>query len=461
MKIKKAILIIGDIIILYAALAAALTVRYRGFDLLTFKNHLVPFTIIFFFWVVIFYIHNLYDLAIAKNNRIFYSALFRALLINIAFTVVFFYFAPQISSITIAPKTNLVLTVIFFVILSWLWRNLFNLFAKSSTLNINTAIVGHNRQVLELAKDVIKNPQIGYKIKLIVQHEENGVIPKLNELEFKDIKIEIGLNNLKEALLREKITTAIVAPEIYRSPELIQTLFECIRHKIDFINLSSFYEKIVQKIPVSAINQIWFLENISQRQRGFYEFFKRVFDFLAGIILLIASLPLWPVIAVIIKIESSGPVFYKQTRVGQSGKPFKVIKFRSMIKDAEKDGPKMAQENDPRVTKLGRFMRKTRLDELPQLWNVIKGEMSFVGPRAERPEFHEELKIHIPFYQERYLIKPGLSGWAQIKHGYSSSIEDNLEKIQYDLFYIKNRSFFFDLGILLKTINIILIRGGR
>jgi len=467
MHIKKLILLIGDIIILYAALAVALTIRYRGLDLLTLKNHLLPFTIIYLFWIIIFYIHNLYDLDIAKNNAIFYSALLRALLINVAFTVIFFYFAPQVSKINIAPKTNLLLTTLVFVILFWLWRNIFNRFAGSTALNINTAVIGHNPQVLELAKEIIKNPQLGYRINLIIKHEENGDIKDSDKLGLGDIETKTGLDNLRETLVQRKITTAIVAPEIYRSPELIQNLFDCLRHKIDFINLPGFYEKIAQKVPVSAINQIWFLENISPKQRRFYEASKRIFDFFAAIALLIVSLPFWPIIALIIKLESSGPVFYRQIRTGQGGNPFRVIKFRSMYANdpsggCEKyTGPKMAQENDPRVTKFGRFIRKTRLDELPQLWNIIKGEMSFIGPRAERPEFHEELKRQIPFYQERYLIKPGLSGWAQIKYGYSSSIEDNFEKIQYDLFYIKNRSFFFDLGIILKTINIILKGGGR
>lgn len=459
MKIKKLILIIGDIIILYAALAGALIIRYRGFDLLTFKRHFLPFTIIYFIWMVVFYIHNLYDMDTAKNNMGFYTTLFRALLINVAFAVIFFYFVPQFSKITISPKTNLLLTVVIFLILFWLWRNLFNRFAGSTKLNINTAIIGHNPQVLELAKEVIKNPQLGYKIALIVKHESDA--KGFDASELKNIPVETGLDNLQEILRKKRITTAIVAPEVYRSPELIQNLFDCLRHKIDFVNLPSFYEKIVQKVPVSTINQVWFLENISQRQRTLYEFSKRIMDFFAAFGLLSASMPFWPIIAAIIKLESPGPIFYKQIRIGQGGEPFKVIKFRSMIKDAEKDGPKMAQENDPRVTKFGRFLRKSRLDELPQLWNIIKGEMSFVGPRAERPEFHEELKRHIPFYQERYLIKPGLSGWAQIKYGYSSSIEDNFEKIQYDLYYVKNRSFALDLSIILKTINVILKGGGR
>ncbi len=461
MKIKKVILLLGDIIILYAALAGALAIRYSGFDLAIFQNHLRPFTIIFVFWILIFYIHNLYDLSIAKNNTIFYSALLRAIIINVVIAVIFFYFAPQLISTTITPKTNLFLTVLVFIVLFWLWRNLFNRFAGSTTLNINTAIIGHNPQALELAREVVKNPQLGHRIKLIIKHEEGSPEGLLEGLSLENIELKTGLRDLKETLIQNKITTAIVAPEIYRSPELIQNLFECLRHKIDFINLPTFYEKIVQKIPLSAINQIWFLENISQTQKGFYESLKRLFDFFAAFVLLIASLPLWPIIALITKLESPGPVFYRQIRIGQGGQPFRLTKFRTMIKDAEKDGPKMAQENDPRVTKFGRFLRKTRLDELPQLWNVIKGEMSFIGPRAERPEFHEELKRNVPFYQERYLIKPGLSGWAQINYGYSSSVKDNFEKIQYDLYYIKNRSFLFDLSIILKTINIILKGGGR
>ena len=462
MRIKKFILLIGDIIILYAALALTLTIRYGSFDLITFQNHLFSFTIIFLAWLIIFYIHNLYDLNIAKNNTAFYSALFRALLINTALAIAFFYFVPQIFVIGIAPKTNLFLVILVFVILFWLWRNLFNKIAGSRALNINTAVIGYNPQAIELAKEIKKNPQLGYKLKFIIK---DGEIEKTEEI--KDIETRTGLKNLKDILVKEKISMAIIAPEVYKSIDVIQNLFECLRHKIDFTNLSTFYEKFTQKVPISAINQIWFLENISQNRKGFYDFSKRVFDFFAALVLLIISLPFWPIIALLIKIASPGPVFYKQTRIGQQGKPFKVMKFRSMYANdadggCEKNtGPKMAQENDSRITRFGKFMRKTRIDELPQLWNIIKGEMSFVGPRAERPEFHEELKKQIPFYQERYLIKPGLSGWAQINYGYSSSIEDNFEKIQYDLYYVKNRSFPLDLGIILKTINTILRGGGR
>jgi len=171
---------------------------------------------------------------------------------------------------------------------------------------------------------------------------------------------------------------------------------------------------------------------------------------------------LYPPIALAIKTSSSGPVFYKQKRLGQSGRTFEIIKFRTMRRDAEKDtGAVWTTENDPRITGAGNFLRKTRLDELPQVWNILKSEMSFVGPRAERPEFHGTLQKEVPFYEERYLIKPGLTGWAQINFRYGSSIQDATEKLKYDLYYIKNRSILLDLGIVLKTIRIAFKQTGR
>lgn len=456
MKTKKIILLIGDVIILYISLAIALTIRYRGFNFNIFQSHFVPFSIIYLFWIIIFYIHNLYELDIAKNNVAFSSALIRALVISGVISVAFFYLIPSLTINSITPKTNLFLNIIVFIILFYGWRYFFNLLAGSIKSKTNVAIIGYNPQAIELAKELIKNPQLGYKLKLIIKNHE-----EIDRTELPEIKIMQGFKNLREVLQQEKINIAMVTPEVYKSQDLIQSLFECIKYKIDFINLPEFYENITQKVPLTAINEVWFLENISQEKKQSYETLKRVFDFILGFMLLIVSLPFWPLIAIIIKLGSPGRIFYTQIRVGKSGKPFTMTKFRSMQQDAEKDGPKMTVEQDTRITKFGKFLRKSRLDEIPQLWNIIKGEMSFVGPRAERPEFHQELRTKIPFYQERYLIKPGLSGWAQIKYGYGSSVADNFEKVQYDLYYIKNRSFIFDLSIILKTINIVLRGGGR
>ena len=192
-----------------------------------------------------------------------------------------------------------------------------------------------------------------------------------------------------------------------------------------------------------------------------YEIVKRSNDMVFAVVIGLISLLFYPLIILLIKTTSAGPIFYKQKRVGWAGKTFEIIKFRTMKKDAEKEtGAVWASNDDPRITKVGRFMRKTRIDELPQLWNILKGQMAFIGPRAERPEFNESLK-DIPFYEERYLIKPGLSGWAQINFRYGSSVADTAEKLKYDLYYIKNRSLVLDLGIALKTIRIMFQRSGK
>ena len=205
---------------------------------------------------------------------------------------------------------------------------------------------------------------------------------------------------------------------------------------------------------------MWFLENLSEGNKNIFDFIKRIYDLALASLILMITLPLWPIIGIIIRSESKGPVFFRQTRAGQNNKPFKILKFRTMT-IADKDFAP-TKENDARVTRFGSFLRKSRIDEIPQAINILKGEMSFVGPRPERPEYIEGLKTAIPFYKERMLVKPGLTGWDQISGEYHSpSREDSMKKLQYDLYYIKNRSIYLDLSIILKTISTVLSRSGR
>lgn len=188
---------------------------------------------------------------------------------------------------------------------------------------------------------------------------------------------------------------------------------------------------------------------------------KRIFDVCASLILLVAALPILLFVAVLVKLESPGPVFYRQERVGLNGQPFMLLKFRSMRTDAEADGvPRWAAVNDSRITRLGNFIRKTRIDEIPQIFNVLKGEMSFIGPRPERPFFVDQLVEAIPYYLERHRVKPGISGWAQLNYPYGASIEDAKEKFQFDLYYIKNYSLFLDLIVLIQTARVVLWPNG-
>lgn len=436
---KKFSIFLSDILILYASLILTLLIRYPDNFQEQYQLHLFPFSLIFVSWLLVFYIANLYEPKLLRNNVHFYSALFQTIIIAATVSVLFFYLIPLYG---ITPRTNLLIFLVIFTGLEFASRSLLNnIFQKSFKKSV--LIIGTNNQSLELDLFIKENPQFGYEIKSVMDISSDKI---------KDIHTIIQ---------EEKIDTIVLSPEAYQVPEIINIFYKSIEQKIGFMNLASFYERVTGMVPLGSINQIWFLENLNEGNKKAYEMIKRGNDLLFAVVIGLISLLFYPFIILLIKTTSEGPIFYKQKRVGRAGKAFEIIKFRTMKKDAEKDtGAVWASNNDPRITRVGKFMRKTRIDELPQLWNILKGQMAFIGPRAERPEFNESLK-DIPFYEERYLIKPGLSGWAQINFHYGSSIEDAAEKLKYDLYYIKNRSLVLDLGIALKTIRIMFQRSGK
>jgi len=441
-NIKRITLLIGDVVILYASLWLMLLIRYGAKpDINLWQQHFQPFTIIYALWLIVFFIAGLYDISLARNNINFYSTLLRGLLINIGLAITFFYFLPYFG---ITPKTNLFLNIGIFTVLFAGWRQLYNHLVKSTALINNILIIGKNKEIDQIIKLVEKNPQLSYKI-----------VKRMNP---QDIKTPF---DLLEIATSKNIKTIITAIDPHQDARLVQSLYQCLPLKISFNDLPSFYEKILGKVPISSIGEIWFLENLTEDQKNFYEAFKRILDMLGAFIFGVISLCFYPLIALIIKIDSHGPVFYKQRRISQDGQIFKVIKFRSMVEEAEKEGAQWADQQDHRITKIGRFLRKTRMDEWPQLWNVFIGQMSFIGPRPERIEFVQQLEKEIPYYQIRHIVRPGLTGWAQVNFHYGASVEDSIEKLQYELYYIKHRSFILDLSILLRTIKIILKGGGR
>jgi sugar transferase (PEP-CTERM system associated) len=241
-----------------------------------------------------------------------------------------------------------------------------------------------------------------------------------------------------------------------------KTLLECRLRGIRVEDWPAFYEKATGKILVTAMRPSWLIFSDGFVKTPRTEIVKRLFDVSASLLGVILSAPLMVIAAIAIKLESPGPVLYRQPRLGKNGCVFILNKFRSMRRDAEKEtGPIWSTEHDPRVTRIGAMLRRTRVDELPQLFNVLFGQMSFIGPRPERPEFVEKLQEQIPYYMERLAVKPGITGWAQVKYRYGSSIEDAIEKLQYDLYYIKNLSLFLDLLIMLNTVQVILFARGR
>ena len=426
LNFRKFLLIISDIVLLYFSLLAAVFFGFgREFDWPTFLDHLEPFSILYFFWLIIFYVFGLYDLNIIRAKETFQARILGAVCVALAVGLGFFYLFP-VSKLT--PKTNLILDILIFAVLLFFWRKIFlNLF--SSRFLTKMAIVGEKAPARELTKEIDARPYLGYKL------------------------IELKRNqDLASQIKEKKIDVVLVPPDLVFDSKLIQNLYRCLPTRVKFLDWTQAYEIITEKIPVSFINHIWFLENLGEGEKIFYDKLKRGFDIILAGIIFISTLPFWFLIALSIKIEDGGSVIYTQERIGKDRKPFLLFKFRSMRPEAEKTtGPRWAKKKDDRTTKIGQFLRKIHLDELPQMINVLKGEISLVGPRPERPEFVQQLGKKIPHYHLRHIIKPGFTGWAQIKFRYGRSVMDAQEKFQYDLYYLKNRSLFLDLRILLKT----------
>ncbi len=257
------------------------------------------------------------------------------------------------------------------------------------------------------------------------------------------------------------IKKIIVALKQRRGAFPVDELLQCRVDGIDIMEGTSFYEMLTGKLIVKEINPAWLIFSGGFEKSLMRRVLKRGEDLILSFVLLILFMPVIIITAIIIKIDSKGPVFFSQDRVGMNKKEYSVHKFRSMITDAEKhSGPVWAQDNDDRITRVGRVIRKCRIDEFPQLWNILKGEMSFVGPRPEREHFVKQLEEIIPYYRERFTVKPGLTGWAQVSYGYGASVDDAVEKLNYDLFYIKNMTILMDLMIILRTVKTVLFGKG-
>ena len=442
-KLKKLILLGGDIAILYFSLYLTLIIRYQSANQAkNWEAHFLPFTLIFMLWVIIFYISNLYNLNLAVNNLKFYQLSGRALAIAGLVSLAFFYLTPDIG---IAPKTNLLIYILVFAVIFYLWRQFYNFSLKSYLPKKNIGIVGYNNLTAEIINEFKNKPHLGYNLSFIVDDSLiNGARP---------------ISELEQLIKNNKLDTIILSHDPHQLENLRTILFNCLSYKINYISLPNFYEAITGKVPLDNLNQMWFLENFNENNKIWFNRIKIIYDLILALIVFIITLPFWLIIALIIKLESSGPIFFIMNRAGRNNKIFRLIKFRTMREENNNRAPTLAI--DPRITKFGRILRKTRIDEIPQVINILRGEMSFVGPRPERPELAENLENKIPFYAQRTLVKPGLTGSDQISGEYHSpSKEDSLKKLQYDLFYIKNRSMFMDLAIILKTISTVISRGG-
>ncbi len=335
-----------------------------------------------------------------------------------------------------------------------LWRFYYGLILEKRMFTKPVLLIGTGKIAQAITLEIMSKMDSGYKISAFVGNNSPDFrFPQ--GAKFSDDHLKIP-----EITRNDKIEKIVVALDDRRGQTPINELVHCKLAGLNILSGIEFYEELTGKILVNNMNPDWLIYSEGFQKEKITLLAKRLMDFSVSLAGLILALPIIIISALIIKLESPGPVLYSQERVGQGGKTFWIYKFRSMSCDAESNGPVWAQEDDCRITRFGSFIRKTRIDEIPQLWNIFKGEMSFVGPRPERPFFVEKLKKKLPYYSLRHNIKPGLTGWAQISYRYGASEEDALRKLEYDLYYIKNLCFRMDLLIAFQTIKIILFQKG-
>jgi sugar transferase (PEP-CTERM system associated) len=353
--------------------------------------------------------------------------------------------------------TEVLTTILFFALLFLLpWRLFYSWFINLPNYKKKVLILGSGKLAKDIAREIIREKELSLNVVGFISND-----PKLQGVSIVNPKV-IGTNQTLSKIVGEgNIDKIIVAMEERRGNIPMDDLLRYKSYGIKIEDGVNFYEKVSNKLLVEYINPSNLIFCDGFKLSYINMLFKRIYDILLSFIGLIIASPLFLITALLIKLESKGPILFKQERVGRNGQHFHIYKFRSMFNNAEiNTGPIMSFKGDSRVTRLGKIIRKTRLDELPQLWNVLKGEMSFVGPRPERPMFVEKFKNTIPFYTQRFSLRPGLTGWAQIRCPYASNPEQSLDKLRYELYYLKNFSLLFDLSIILRTIKVVLFARG-
>ncbi len=458
-RFKQFILFAGDIILLFIGFYAALAVRY--FEIPT--NRLVTLTpsfiILFFGAALLLFIAGLYDVNRAKNSWTFFQKLAIVAILWIVVGIIYFYLFP---TNFLTPKTILLLTSVSGFGLVAIWRYLHNRFVSAVILRSNVVFAGVTPEVEELVRLFRKESQRGFTVSGIIHV---GDIPNISPA-LADLPIAPTLKELENNRHVSKVQLIVIAPELTKNNVLLAELYANLYRQVEVVDLAYFYEEILGRIPPFTFADAWFLTNLREHQKKIYDRIRILLDYTLALVMAIFFLITLPFVALLIKINSPGLIFFKQKRIGRAGRPFTIYKFRTMHSlsadgSAEVDGPEFAKINDSRITAVGKFLRRVRLDEVPQFINILQGNMGIVGPRPERPEFVKELTDRMPPYALRHLIKPGITGWAQLHSSYYGTIDENLAKLEYDLYYIKNRGFILDCIILLRTIGILGSLAGR
>lgn len=441
-RVKIPLLFLGDIFIFYGALTLTLFIRYAGIDAdgAIFDAHAKPFLLALLVWLLIFYIGGLYERQVL-NRDVLVRRFFPLVAIGGLFLVLLFYFVPAFG---IAPKANLFLFIGVYAAAGYAWRFSFItlLRERAGTRTNRVMLIGESAGAVEIQQQIHALPQLGYEVVLWLKE---------------GLRTDETPEAFAQRIIVKGITTVVVPGHLEHDPGALRMLYYAFMSGIEVVSLPDFYERLFDKVSIAELEDSWLIKNLPRVAKG-----DRVLRYLveaccAGL-LLIAAAPFMLAAGLLIRATSRGPVLYRQQRMGQNEVPFTLYKFRTMYAekernpDADSGVPTWSSGADPRVTPIGAFLRATHLDEFPQLFNVLRGEMSFVGPRPERPEFTAELEKKIPYYELRYILRPGITGWAQLCYPYGASVEDAYQKLQYEIYYLKNRSWWLDVTIIVRTI---------
>lgn len=448
---RKLFLLFGDIFLIILSINIAFIIRLKKtiISYLGLNEAIMIILLMLIICLISFYSFDLYNIKEKFIRTRSLVNLVGSLILASLISIGLFYVFPYVIG-----RGIFLISLVLIGVLVTIWRLSYSFFFSLTVPGRNVLIVGTGNAAKAIYLNLKENPE--YKVVGFINDN-----PNIKESSY--MKILGNSLSLEKIAEDQNINDIVVTSRFTSNKKLDKALVKCKMKGISIYDIARFYEYLMGKLPIDHVKERWLLYSNGFGKLGskINKRLKRILDIIICSFILIISFPIGIIITFIIKVSSKGPLFLIQERTGKNNKPFNLIKFRTMISDAEKGEPKWASENDPRITKFGKILRKTRLDEMPQLINVLKGEMSIIGPRPEREFFIKKLMERIPFYSLRFSVKPGLTGWAQVNYKYGASEKDAIEKLQYDLYYVKNMSFFLDFRILLKTIRIVIFGMGR
>lgn len=448
------ILVLGDLLVASLSLFLALYFWAAGDSWMDFSFEFIvqrpPFWyfLLPFFWVIL--LVELYDVHRASNPRETLKGISLATLIYGLVYLLIYFTSPPNS----LPRRGVAFFIVSVALLTLLWRLIYIRIFTAPHLLRRVLIIGAGNAG-ETIVDVITNqwPPPFFTVGLI-DDDPDKQNKKIGSLEV------LGTSkNLLTIIAEEEVTDLILAITGKMHGEMFQAILAAQEQGITLTSMPQVYEEVMSRVPIFQLETEWVVRSFVEKSHTStaYQLSKRLIDFAGGLIGTLATAIVFPFVALATLLESGFPIIFTQERLGRGGQPYKILKFRTMARDAEKDGEaRMAEENDARVTKVGWFLRKTHLDEFPQFFNVLRGEMSLVGPRAERPQMVEKFQQALPFYRARLLVKPGVTGWAQVNYGYAGTVEETAVKLEYDLYYIEHRNLLMDIAIILRTVGSVL-----